>query len=222
MYSLNPQLNVEKEKLRHAKWFRENKHKILAWCNQYYRDTPSKKLALVCRSRVRTCLGSGKEYPELIGCSNSFLKEWMEFQFNWDIDKGLSWDNQKEWHVDHVLPCFVFDLSITEERKTCFHWTNLSPLYEIDNLRKSKIIILTSVMKQNVKILEFCASKNIPPQMLYIKPYLHKTKVIFHMFDSSDTKQKCKTPQLRELPKDSTTNLISETERENPGNDRLQ
>ena len=50
----------------------------------------------------------------------------------------LIWDNygQKGWVIDHILPCCSFDLSKPEEQRKCFHYSNLQPLWESDNLRK--------------------------------------------------------------------------------------
>lgn len=70
---------------------------------------------------------------DYLGCSIEKLKEHLEKQFT----KGMSWDNYGEWHIDHIKPCASFDLSIKKEQKICFHFTNLQPLWAIDNLRKS-------------------------------------------------------------------------------------
>ena len=50
---------------------------------------------------------------------------------------GMSWDNYGEWHIDHIKPCAMFDLTKSEEQKKCFNYTNLRPLWGIDNLHKS-------------------------------------------------------------------------------------
>jgi hypothetical protein len=49
----------------------------------------------------------------------------------------MTLDNYGEWHVDHIRPCSSFDLSIPSEQEKCFHFSNLQPLWAIDNLRKS-------------------------------------------------------------------------------------
>ena len=53
----------------------------------------------------------------------------------------MSWDNQGEWHIDHIIPCASFDLTNEEEQEKCFHYTNLQPLWAIDNMVKGCKII---------------------------------------------------------------------------------
>jgi hypothetical protein len=70
---------------------------------------------------------------DYLGCSIEELKDHLEKKFT----KGMSWDNYGEWHIDHIRPCASFNLSIKKQQKVCFHFTNLQPLWAIDNLRKS-------------------------------------------------------------------------------------
>jgi hypothetical protein len=70
---------------------------------------------------------------QLVGCSLQFLKGYLEGQFK----KGMTWDNYGKWHVDHVMPCASFDLSLPEEQRRCFHYTNLQPMWGEDNNRKN-------------------------------------------------------------------------------------
>lgn len=52
----------------------------------------------------------------------------------------MSWQNRgrghDKWHIDHVRPCASFDLTDPEQQKQCFHWSNMQPLWQTDNLRK--------------------------------------------------------------------------------------
>lgn len=51
----------------------------------------------------------------------------------------MSWANYGYygWHVDHIIPCSVFDLSEPEQQKICFNYKNLQPLWAIENMKKS-------------------------------------------------------------------------------------
>lgn len=45
-------------------------------------------------------------------------------------------------HLDHKRPCSSFELSNLEQQKQCFHYTNLQPLFVLDNLKKGAKYVL--------------------------------------------------------------------------------
>jgi hypothetical protein len=117
---------------------------------QYKRDyekrwkesNPTKKIACDLRSRIWSTLKGKKKYShfrELVGCSDDFLKEYLESLFQ----EGMTWHNhgQYGWHIDHIIPCSSFDLTDPEEQKKCFHYTNLQPLWWYDNIKKGTKIL---------------------------------------------------------------------------------
>lgn len=90
------------------------------------------------RSRVNSALkGSVKNHKTktLLSCTIAHLKQHLESQFT----EGMTWENYGRggWHVDHIVPCSYFDLSIEENQFICFHYLNLQPLWWRDNLTKS-------------------------------------------------------------------------------------
>lgn len=103
-----------------------------------YNNDPLFKLLKDSKRRIRIALRnnskSGKTI-ELLGCSIEFLKSHLQSQFT----KGMTWENHGiyGWHIDHIRPCSSFDLSKSEEQRKCFHYSNLQPLWAIDNLKKS-------------------------------------------------------------------------------------
>ena len=46
-------------------------------------------------------------------------------------------NNRKGWHIDHIKPMNSFDLNDPEQLKECCHYSNLKPLWWIENLQKS-------------------------------------------------------------------------------------
>ena len=92
------------------------------------------------RQRVREILKRSKNLKlertnRLVGCSWKQLKHHLESQFK----DGMNWGNHATfgWHIDHIRPCASFNLSDPEQQKQCFHYTNLQPLWWIDNINKS-------------------------------------------------------------------------------------
>lgn len=71
---------------------------------------------------------------ELIGCSPDEFKKHIEKQFT----DGMTWDNYGEWHIDHIIPCFTFNLLEEDEQFKCFHYSNQRPLWAKDNLSRSR------------------------------------------------------------------------------------
>ena len=99
---------------------------------------PCFRLLTNMRGRLCAAVKSSKgnrEYKtrETFGCSIEELRNHLESKFT----EGMSWKNYGEWHVDHIKPCRLFNLSIKAEAMECFHYTNLQPLWAMDNFVKS-------------------------------------------------------------------------------------
>lgn len=102
----------------------------------YYRDVGF-RIAVNSRKRMREALNGRRKSQstmKLLGCSVEELKVHIESLFQ----DGMTWDNYgfHGWHIDHIVPCASFDLSLPEEQAKCFHHTNLQPLWCFDNLSK--------------------------------------------------------------------------------------
>ncbi len=73
---------------------------------------------------------------EVVGCTPELLKKHLESQFT----DGMSWDLFGEHiHVDHIIP--LSTAKTEEELYELCHYTNLQPLWAIENIRKSNQII---------------------------------------------------------------------------------
>ena len=123
---------------RREKWYDNNKDQRNSLARDKYANDRLFKVICSLRSRLNLALkGSLKsESTEtLLGCTFDNARAHIEAQFT----KGMSWDNHGRhgWHIDHITPCASFDLSIAEQQRQCFHYTNLQPLWAEDNISKS-------------------------------------------------------------------------------------
>ena len=71
---------------------------------------------------------------EMLGVNWLVCKAHIERQFT----KGMSWDNSGDWHIDHIIP--LASANTEEELKKLCHYSNLQPLWAVDNLIKSNVI----------------------------------------------------------------------------------
>jgi len=68
----------------------------------------------------------------IVGCSVLRLMMHLEHHFQ----PGMTWENYGQWHIDHIKPFAKFDLTQESEQRACFHFTNLQPLWAVENLSK--------------------------------------------------------------------------------------
>ena len=146
---------ANKNKIRKTKrLYRElNKDKInvhrRAYSEKRYKTDINFKLKLLLRDRIRSAIKrtvkrtvKGKKCNntiKLLGCTIQEAREYIEKQFK----KGMTWENHSYngWHIDHIIPCALFDLTDPEQQKKCFHYTNLQPLWAKENMSKGAKIL---------------------------------------------------------------------------------
>lgn len=122
---------------QHRAWRDKNRDHLRQYKRKRHRD-PVVALMKRARDRTRDALRAGlakkcRRTVELLGCTPSELVSWIESQFCC----GMCWERLSEIHLDHVIPLAVFDLNDEEQQKAAFHYTNLRPMWESDNKRKS-------------------------------------------------------------------------------------
>ena len=102
----------------------------------------------VLRCRIRAAIARMAIYNHrykytssinLLGDSIPNVIKHLEKQFK----LGMTWKNfgRDGWHIDHIIPCSSFDLSKLEEQRKCFHYTNIQPLWAVENIKKGAKIL---------------------------------------------------------------------------------
>src|SRR5579863_6654653 len=98
---------------------------------------PNFKLGLLLRSRLYNALKGNRRTGSAVrdlGCSLDFLRNYLKKQFK----PGMSWSNHGKWHIDHIIPLTLFDLTDRKELLKACHYTNLRPLWARENLKRPK------------------------------------------------------------------------------------
>jgi hypothetical protein len=96
---------------------------------------PLAKLRNLVRNRLLVGIkyrGFKKNSPsiKILGADWGVIEKHISDQFL----NNMSWDNHGEWHIDHKIP-LASAKNEGEFFKLC-HYTNLQPLWKIDNLKK--------------------------------------------------------------------------------------
>lgn len=133
------QRHRDKIKKKTTKYSKENREKLNASTRKRSAHLRKTNPLYVLKRRLRNRLHyalkreywkNNSKFNESIGCSLEELKQHMESKFL----SGMSWDNKSEWYIDHKIP-----LSNATNEETLFklcHYTNLQPLWKIDNIKK--------------------------------------------------------------------------------------
>jgi predicted nucleic acid-binding Zn ribbon protein len=138
----------EKEKYKYEKilncpvckknFIKQNK-KFRIYCSQECFKNKNREKNNWMTSLRKILLSTNEPNPEKVfkltgASSKSELLSYFESKFK----EGMTWENYGwyGWHIDHIRPCSSFDLTNSEELKKCFHYTNLQPLWGMDNMSK--------------------------------------------------------------------------------------
>lgn len=132
------QQNIRRKEIK-AAWHQRNKARLLEH-NLARRKTDVRyKLYTGLRTRLNVAIKanvkSGSAVRDL-GCSIPELKAHLERLWQ----PGMTWENWaiNGWHIDHIRPLASFDLSDPAQLKRACHFTNLQPLWAVDNWHKNK------------------------------------------------------------------------------------
>lgn len=142
-YRKNRKIQLKKAKeyyKKHSEKIQEyrknNRDKMREYVRNRFKTDPLFKLSIKLRNRLNDFIkNNGKKFgkrktQKYLGCSIEELKIYLEKQFQ----PGMNWESHGKWHIDHIIP---LSSAKTEEDlyKLC-HYSNLQPLWAVDNLKK--------------------------------------------------------------------------------------
>lgn len=118
----------------------EGRAKSAADYRARYHGDLSFRLTEILRRRLNKVAQRGRGYGgntlQWLGCTPLELREHLSSQWA----EGMTWDNigvgAGKWNIDHIRPCASYDMTDEQQRLACFHWSNMRPMWSLDNIRK--------------------------------------------------------------------------------------
>lgn len=110
-------------------------------------EDPLFRFQKLLRNNIRNSFKRGgfsktSECRKILGADWDVVKKYFESRFK----KGMTWENQGLWHIDHILP--ISTATCQEDVIRLNHYTNLQPLWSEDNIKKSNKMTSESYIKQ--------------------------------------------------------------------------
>lgn len=139
-YKANPTSRIKSA----CQWNKDNQKRRREIVKGYKLRKRQSSMAYVLATRVaagvRIALHKAKcpkksKTVEILGCSFEEFRTHMERQFT----KGMSWDLISKIHIDHIIP--ISSAKTGEDVVRLFHFSNLRPLWAVDNMKKGARII---------------------------------------------------------------------------------
>jgi hypothetical protein len=131
--------------LKEREYRRQNKEKIRIRDNEKRRTNIQHRLRSNLRSglttRMRRIFKGKNKGGSSVGDLGCTMKDFM-LHIESLFLPGMTWKNYGSakypgtWNIDHIIPLSSFDLTDREQFLKASHYTNLQPLWTIDNLRK--------------------------------------------------------------------------------------
>lgn len=129
----------------------KNKESIKEYQNSYQKNRkikdPSFKLLSNLRVRHSEVLKGVCSSTEGLGCDSKYLRIYISSKFT----EGMTFENygnrEGQWSIDHILPLTSYEKDAngnwcteSEYNKELIHYTNLQPMWQVDNIKKSNKI----------------------------------------------------------------------------------
>ncbi len=126
--------------MKKKEWAETNRGKRNQQLKHRYDTDIQYKLQILLRTRMKMALRNDQKVGSAIrdlGCTIAELKFYLEGKFQ----DGMTWENHGTWHIDHEIPLTFYDLTDREQFLKACHYTNLQPMWAVENMSKKNKIL---------------------------------------------------------------------------------
>jgi hypothetical protein len=148
--------NSDRKKEYLKKYVKENRKKI----NEYYRDKTVNDIKHKTKKNINSSFrrvfkkysinSKSKKFFEYSGVSLELYFLYFSSRYSQELELYL---NKGEYHIDHIIPCALYDFSDEEEIKKCWQPENLRIIPAEENLSKSGKLDMDLVIEHNIQHL---------------------------------------------------------------------
>lgn len=137
---------------------------------------------------------NGKEISTLLGIDKQgFINHVSRFLLEGMIVENFG----KVWSLDHIVPVELFDLSNLDEKRLCYNYLNIMPMFNNDNRMKGASIHFSLEKLKSLKhVPEYC-SGTIP----ILKQTESTTSMYTNVYVLDSLIQKCNEELIRTYQK---------------------
>ena len=133
--------NQEKIGQQQVQFYKNNLGKQWQYTKRRLENNLQARLANNIRARLRNALKKRDQQKPCsaileLGCTQQELVIYVEKQ----LSSNMNWNNYGvgigKWNLDHSIPLASFNLEDIEQFKKASHYSNLKPMWSVDNSRK--------------------------------------------------------------------------------------
>jgi hypothetical protein len=122
IYNRNNAKKIAERKRR----YKQERKKV----DSVFKFTENVRILIIKSFKKAKGLKKQTKTEQLLGCSIAELRAHLAKQFK----TGMSLENHGQWHIDHIVP--LASAQTQQDIERLCHYTNLQPLWAIDNLKK--------------------------------------------------------------------------------------
>lgn len=144
--------NKESHAKLQSDWAKNNREHLNDKYNLRYNTDFQFKMRKVCHKHLLNNIFKTATTMKYFSCDVEFFVKWLTYCFT----DNMTIDNHGSlWHLDHVIPISLFDLTNPDELYLGFHYLNYMPLNGKINMSKGNKIIYSQLLTHSNNIINF-------------------------------------------------------------------
>lgn len=144
--------NKEKIAVQQHESYEKNKSQIREKYNQKVRENDDFRIKKSDKDEIINIVNfKTDKFSKYLDCDADFFRKWLRDGF----DENMDFENHGDWHVDHVIPLKLFNVTNQEDFDLCFNWRNTNPMNGKENMHKKAVLDKDQIIRHKERLLKF-------------------------------------------------------------------